>query len=46
MKICPVEAELYQVERQTRTMKLTVACRNFANTSKNVQHADAPLTEI
>jgi len=37
---------MYQVERWTHMMKLTVTCRNFANTSKNVQHADAPLTEI
>jgi len=46
MKIYPVEAELYQVERRTHMMKVTVACRNFVNMSKNVQHADAPLTEI
>jgi hypothetical protein len=46
MKICPVEAELYQVERRTHTTKITVACYSFANTSKTVQHADAPLTEI
>jgi len=35
MKICPVGAELYHVDRQTDMMKLTVAFCNFVNAPKN-----------
>jgi len=39
MKICPVGAELFHVDRRidghTNTMKLMVTFRNFANAPKN-----------
>jgi hypothetical protein len=36
MKICPVGAELFHVDRRTGTMKLIVAFCNYANTPKNI----------
>ena len=35
MKICPVGAKLFHVDRQTDKTKLTVTFRNFANAPKN-----------
>jgi len=34
MKICPVEADLLEMERQTDRPKLTAAHRNFMNVPK------------
>ena len=35
MKIRPVRAEMLLVDRRRDTMKLKIACRNFANTPEN-----------
>jgi len=37
MKICPVEAELFHLDRQTDMMKLIFAFQNFAKVPKNVK---------
>jgi hypothetical protein len=35
MKICPVGAELFHVDRRTDMMKLIATFHNYANTPKN-----------
>jgi hypothetical protein len=46
MKILPVIAEFFHVDRRTDITKLIVASRNFANTPKNIHYVIRSVTNI
>jgi hypothetical protein len=46
VKILPMIAEFFHVDRWTDMMKLIVAYRNFANKPKNIHYVIRPVTNI